>query len=61
MICLSADEAMLFDFNIMLSAILLRGEETLANGPTREEYFRKRDKTLETRTETPYCEGVMWQ
>ena len=53
LICLSADEAMLFDFNVMLSAILLRGEETLANGPTREEYFRKRDKTLETRTETP--------
>ena len=47
LICLSADEAMLFDFNIMLSAILLRGEETLANGPTREKYFRKRDKTLE--------------
>ena len=47
LICLSADDAMLFDFNIMLSAILLRGEETLANGPTRKEYFRKRDKTLE--------------
>ena len=47
LICLSADEAMLFDFNIMLSAILLRGEEALANGPAREEYFRKRDKTLE--------------
>ncbi len=47
LICLSADEAMLFDFNILLSAILLRGEETLANGPAREQYFRKRDKTLE--------------
>ena len=47
LICLSADEAMLFDCNLMLSAILLGGEETLTNGPTREEYFRKRDKTLE--------------
>ena len=47
LICLSADEAMLFDSNILLSAILLIGEEALANDPTREQYFRKRDKTLE--------------
>ena len=47
LICLSDDEAMLFDFNILLSAILLRGEEALANGQNRDQYFRKRDKTLE--------------
>ena len=47
LICLSDEEAMLFDFNILLSAILLRGEEALANGQNRDHYFRKRDKTLE--------------
>lgn len=47
LICLTDDEAMLFDFNILLSAILLRGEEALANGQNRDQYFRKRDKTLE--------------
>ena len=47
LICLSSDEAMLFNFNILLSAILLKGEESLANDPIREQYFRRRDKTLE--------------
>lgn len=47
LVCLSDDEAMLFDFNILLSAILSTVEEILANGPAREQYFRKRDKTLE--------------
>ena len=46
-VLLSNNEAMLFNFNILLSAVLLRGEETLANGPIREQYFRNRDKTLE--------------
>ena len=47
LICLSADEAMLFDFNILLSAVLLMGEEALANESIREQYFRRRDNTLE--------------
>ena len=47
LICLSDNEAMLFDFNILLSAILLRAEEALENGKNRDQYFRKRDKTLE--------------
>jgi len=46
-ICISNDEAMLFIFNILLSAILLRGEEALAGHPIRDKYFRHRDKTLE--------------
>ena len=46
-ICISNDEAMLFNFNILLSAILLRGEEALAGHPIRDKYFRHRDKTLE--------------
>lgn len=45
--CISSDEAMLFNFNILLNAILLRGEEALANCPMRERYFRTRDKNLE--------------
>ena len=52
LICLSDDEAMLFAFNILLSAILLRGEEALSNEATREQYFRKRDKTLEDHSTT---------
>ena len=47
LICLSADEAMVFDSKSLLSAILLRGEEALANGPTRDQYFRRRDRILE--------------
>ncbi len=46
-VSISSDEAMLFNFNILLTAILLRGEEELAKDPVREQYFRKRDKTLE--------------
>ena len=44
---ISDDVAMLFNFNILLSAILLQGEETLTDSPIRERHFRKRDKTLE--------------
>ena len=46
-ICISSDEAMLFNFNILLTAILLRGEEALAKHSIKEQYFRHRDKTLE--------------
>ena len=46
-ICISNDEAMLFNFNILLSAILLRGEEALSGHPIRDKYFQHRDKTLE--------------
>ena len=46
-VCISSDEAMLFNFNILLSAILLRGEEALTNHPIRERFFRTRDKNLE--------------
>ena len=45
-------EVMLFNFNILLSAVLLRGEETLANSDIREQYFRNRDKTLEEQSTT---------
>ena len=38
---------MLFDFNILLSAILLTGEEALSRSSSRERYFRIRDRTLE--------------
>ena len=47
---ISDDEAILFDFNILLSAILLTGEEAVTNSPTRERYFRMRDRTLEDHT-----------
>lgn len=47
---LSDDEAVLFDFNILLSAILLVGEEELSKGPDRKRYFRMRDRTLEDHT-----------
>ena len=44
---ISDNEAMLFDFNILLSAILLTGEEALSRSSSRERYFRIRDRTLE--------------
>lgn len=44
---LSDDEAMLFNFNILLSAILLTGEEALSGSPIKERYFRMRDRTHE--------------
>ena len=54
LICLSDDEAMLFDFNILLSAILLTGEEALTDSASRERYFRMRDKILED-----HCTAVL--
>ena len=47
---ISDDEAMLFNFNILLSAILLTGEEALTGSTSRERYFRTRDRTLEDQT-----------
>ena len=44
------DEAMLFDFNILLSAILQRCEEALAKDSIRGQYFRRRDHILEDQT-----------
>ena len=50
LIRLSDNEAVLFKFNILLSAILLTGEEALTGSTNRERYFRIRDKTLEDHT-----------
>ena len=50
LIRISDEEAILFNFNILLSAILLTGEEAITKGPSKERYFRIRDRTLEDQT-----------
>ena len=52
---ISDDEAVLFNFNILLSAVLLTGEEALTGSTSRERYFRIRDKTLEDHTTSVLC------
>ena len=49
LIHITSDIAMLFNINILFSAVLLVGEETLAHTLAREP-FRHRDKTLEDQT-----------
>ena len=50
LIRMTDDAAMLFNINILFNAILLVGEETLANDKIRARFFRHRDNTLENQT-----------
>lgn len=52
---LSDDEAMLFNFNILLSAILLTGEEVLSGSSVSNRYFRMRDRTHEKQVTSVIC------
>ena len=47
LIRISEDVAMLFNANILYTAILLMGERTLAKGPIREKFLKGRDNALE--------------
>ena len=50
LIQISDGVAMLFDANILLSAILTRAEECLATGHVKAKFFRSRNETLEDQT-----------
>ena len=50
LIHMTGDIAILFNINILFSAVLLVGEAALAGDKIRENFFRHRDKTLENQT-----------
>ena len=52
LIRLSDDVAMHFRLETLFDAILLQGEDCLSNGPLRERFFRRRDRTLEKQVES---------
>ena len=51
---LSEDAAVLFNANVLFTAILTILEQTLTNGPIREKYFRSRDYTPEEQIVTEF-------
>ena len=47
LICLSSSEAMVPNFNTLVSAVFVEAEEVLRKGPVRDKYFKSRDGIVE--------------